>query len=311
MFVRKNHYDSTRSDDRGTPHLMTTPTERAARLACWKGAVAPEPLGGGITNINFTVEDAGERYVVRIGEDIPAHGVYRVNELAAARAAHAAGISPEIVHAEPGALVMRWVDGQTLEPADVRDPARIGRVLDTVRRCHRDIPPHFRGSTPIFWVFQVVRDYARTLREDGSRMAGRLDDLLGRAAHLESAVGPVEIVFGHNDLLAANFIDDGDRIWLIDWEYAGFNSPLFDLGGLASNNEMNAEQERWLLDRYFGRGPGEDLLASYAAMKCASLLREAMWSMVSELHSEIEFDYVAYTAENLERFERAWREVVQ
>ena len=290
---------------------MTTPTERAARLACWKGAVAPEPLGGGITNINFTVEDAGERYVVRIGEDIPAHGVYRVNELAAARAAHAAGISPEIVHAEPGALVMRWVDGRTLEPADVRDPARIGRVLDTVRRCHRDIPPHFRGSAPIFWVFQVVRDYARTLREDGSRMAGRLDDLLGRAARLESVVGPVEIVFGHNDLLAANFIDDGDRIWLIDWEYAGFNSPLFDLGGLASNNEMDAEQERWLLDRYFGRGPGEDLLASYAAMKCASLLREAMWSMVSELRSEIEFDYVAYTGENLERFERAWREVVR
>ena len=290
---------------------MTTPTERAARLACWKGDVAPEPLGGGITNINFTVEDAGERYVVRIGEDIPAHGVYRVNELAAACAAHAAGISPEIVHAEPGALVMRWVDGRTLEPAEVRDPTRIGRVIDTVRRCHRDIPSHFRGATPIFWVFQVVRDYARTLREDGSRMAGRLDDLLGRAARLESVVGPVEIVFGHNDLLAANFIDDGDRIWLIDWEYAGFNSPLFDLGGLASNNEMDADQERRMMESYFGWASGEALLASYAAMKCASLLREAMWSMVSELHSEIDFDYVAYTGENLERFERAWREVAR
>ena len=290
---------------------MTTPTERAARLACWKGDVAPEPLGGGITNINFTVEDASERYVVRIGEDIPAHGVYRVNELAAARAAHAAGISPEIVHAEPGALVMRWVDGRTLEPAEVRDPARIGRVIDTVRRCHRDIPSHFRGAAPIFWVFQVVRDYARTLREDGSRMAGRLDDLLGRAARLESVVGPVEIVFGHNDLLAANFIDDGDRIWLIDWEYAGFNSPLFDLGGLASNNEMDADQERRMMESYFGWASGEALLASYAAMKCASLLREAMWSMVSELHSEIDFDYVAYTGENLERFERAWREVAR
>ena len=285
---------------------MTNPTELAARLPCWKGDVAPQPLGGGITNVNFTVDDAGERYVVRIGEDIPAHGVYRVNELAAARAAHAAGISPEIVHAEPGALVMRWVDGRTLDPAGVRDPVRLERVLETVGRCHRDIPAHFRGSTPMFWVFQVVRDYARTLREDGSRMAGRLDDLLGRAAHLESAVGPVEIVFGHNDLLAANFIDDGDRIWLIDWEYAGFNSPLFDLGGLASNNEMDADQERWMMERYFGASPGEPLLASYAAMKCASLLREAMWSMVSELHSEIDFDYVAYTGENLERFERAW-----
>ena len=285
---------------------MTNPKERAARLACWKGEVAPEPLGGGITNVNFTVDEAGERYVVRIGEDIPVHGVYRVNELASARAAHAAGISPEIVHAEPGALVMRWVDGRTLEPPDVREADTLERIVVTVQRCHREIPAHFRGATPIFWVFQVVRDYARTLREDGSRMAARADDLLRRAAHLESVVGPVEIVFGHNDLLAANFIDDGDRIWLIDWEYAGFNSPLFDLGGLASNNELEESQERWLLERYFGPSPGGSRLASYAAMKCASLLREAMWSMVSELHSGIDFDYVAYTEENLERFERAW-----
>ena len=288
---------------------MTDPKERAARLPCWKGDVAPEPLGGGITNVNFTVTDAGERYVVRTGEDIPVHGVYRVNELATARAAHAAGISPEIVHAEPGALVMRWVDGQTLEPEDVREPARLERVLDTVMRCHREIPSHFRGATPIFWVFQVVRGYARTLREDGSRMAGRLDELLSRSAHLESVVGPVDIVFGHNDLLAANFIDDGDRMWLIDWEYAGFNSPLFDLGGLAANNELDEEAERWLLERYFGTPSGEARIASYAAMKCASALREAMWSMVSEIHSEIDFDYVAYTEENLERFERAWEAV--
>ena len=288
---------------------MTDPKERAARLPCWKGDVAPEPLGGGITNVNFRVEDAGERYVVRIGEDIPVHGIYRVNELATARAAHAAGISPEIVHAEPGALVMRWVDGQTLEPEDVRDPARLGRVLDTVGRCHRDIPSHFRGATPIFWVFQVVRGYARTLREDGSRMEGRLDELLERAAHLESVVGPVDIVFGHNDLLAANFIDDGDRMWLIDWEYAGFNSPLFDLGGLAANNDLDDAAERWLLERYFGTPAGDARIASYAAMKCASALREAMWSMASEIHSEIDFDYVAYTEENLERFERAWEVV--
>ena len=288
---------------------MTNASERAARLACWKGDVAPEPLGGGLTNVNFTVDDAGERYVVRIGEDIPVHGVYRVNELATARAAHAAGISPEIVHAEPGALVMRWVDGQTLGPEDVRDSSRLGRILETVLRCHRDIPSHYRGITPIFWVFQVVRDYARTLREDGSRMVGRLDDLLERAARLESVVGPVEIVFGHNDLLAANFIDDGDRIWLVDWEYAGFNSPLFDLGGLASNNELDDDLERWMLERYLGSPLDESRLASYAAMKCASLLRETMWSMVSELHSALDVDYVAYTAENLERFERAWNEV--
>ena len=299
--LRRPHFNQP-----GTNRAVTNPRERAARLACWKGDVAPEPLGGGISNVNFTVEDAGERYVVRIGEDIPVHGVYRVNELASSRAAHAAGIAPEIVHAEPGALVIRWVDGRTLEPADVRDPTTLERIVRTVIRCHRDIPAHFRGTTPIFWVFQVVRGYARTLREDGGRMVGRLDDLLGRAAHLETVVGPVEIVFGHNDLLAANLIDDGDRVWLIDWEYAGFNSPLFDLGGLASNNELDVAQERWLMERYLGTSVGASQLRSYAAMKCASLLREAMWSLVSELHLEIDFDYAAYTEENLERFEQTW-----
>ena len=290
---------------------MTEPRERAARLACWKGDVAPEPLRGGITNVNFTVDDAGERYVVRIGEDIPVHGVYRVNELASARAAHAAGICPEIVHAEPGALVMRWVDGRTLEPADVREPAILDRIVGTVRRCHHGIPPHFRGAAPIFRVFQVVRDYARTLREGGSRMVGRLDELLGRAAHLESVAGPVEIVYGHNDLHAANFIDDGDRIWLVDWEYAGFTGALYDLGGLAANNELDVALERRLMTRYFGAAPGEPLLESYAAMKCAAVLRDAMWGMVSELHSDIDYDYVAFTEVNLERFERAWDAVAR
>ena len=285
---------------------MTGQRERVAHLACWKGDVAPEPLGGGITNVNFVVVDAGERYVVRLGEDIPVHGVYRVNELASARAAHAAGIAPEIVHAEPGALVMRWVDGRTLEPADVREPANLDRIVDTVQRCHRGIPSHFRGVAPVFRVFQVVRDYACTLREGGSRMAGRLDELLGRAAHLESVADQIEIVFGHNDLHAANFIDDGDRIWLVDWEYAGFTSSLYDLGGLAANHELDPARERRLMERYFGTSPDESRLASYAAMKCAAVLRDAMWGMVSELHSDIDYDYVAFTEVNLERFERAW-----
>jgi thiamine kinase-like enzyme len=84
-------------------------------------------------------------------------------------------------------------------------------------------------------VFQVLRDYGHVLREGGSAHLPDLPRLAAAAERLEAAVGPVEIVFGHNDLLPANLIDDGDRLWLVDWEYAGFNSPLFDLGGLASN----------------------------------------------------------------------------
>jgi thiamine kinase-like enzyme len=279
---------------------------RASRLSCWKGGVDPRPLSGGITNQNFVVEDAGERYFVRIGDDIPIHGVMRFNELAASRAAAAAGVSPDVVHHEPGALVMRFIEGATLNEASVRDPANLERIVPLLKRCHHEIPKYLRGPTLMFWVFQVIRDYAGTLRDGNSRMLGVLPRLLEISGTLEREVGAVQLVFGHNDLLAANFIDDGERMWLVDWDYAGFNSPLFDLGGLASNNQLSADQEHQVLSEYFGAPTDAGLVRRYRAMKCASLLRESMWSMVSEIHSRLDFNYVAYTDENLARFESAW-----
>ena len=278
---------------------------RVAALAIWLGRVDPIPLAGGITNQNFMVEDRGRRYVVRVGNDILVHGVVRANELAASRAAHLAGLSPGVLHAEPGILVLDFIEGRTFTPEDVRNPANLERLVDMVRRCHRDIPQYLRGPAAMFWVFHVVRDYAHTLREGNSRHVP-LQDLLARAARLEQAVGPIEIVFSHNDLLAANFIDDGHRLWLVDWEYAGFNSPLFDLGGLASNSEFSVEQAEQALSLYFDRPVDDQLRRRAAAMTAASLLRETMWSMVSEIHSTVDFDYTAYTAENLRRFEAAY-----
>jgi thiamine kinase-like enzyme len=281
------------------------PAVRAAALSCWSGPVAPEPLSGGITNYNFVVRDRGERFVARIADDIPVHGVMRFNELAASRAAAAAGISPEVVHAEPGALVIRFIEGATYGEAEVRAAHEAGRIVPLLARVHREIPKHFQGPALVFWVFQVVRGYANTLRAGGSRMTGELPRFLSVNEELERAIGPVEIVFGHNDLLAANFIDDGTRLWLVDWDYAGFNCPLFDLANLASNNQFSAAQEDRLLEDYFATPADDGMRRKLRAMKCASLLREAMWSMVSEIHLDIDFDYVAYTTENLERFERA------
>lgn len=284
---------------------MTDARTKAASLSLWSGPVDPVPLGGGITNINFVVADGAEKYVVRIGDDIPVHQVMRFNELAASRAAAESGVSPEVVHHERGALVIRYIDGKTYAEDDVRKQENLERILRVLLRCHRDMPNHVRGPVLMFWVFHVVRDYAGTLRDGGSAHIDRLPGLLDTAATLEKAVGPIDIVFGHNDLLPANFIDDGSRIWLIDWDYAGFNSPLFDLGGLASNNGLTPAQEDWLLEAYFDRTVTDDLRRRYTAMKCASLLRETMWSMVSEIHSELAFDYAAYTAENMQRLDAA------
>lgn len=279
---------------------------RVAKLSIWFGSVEPRPLKGGITNHNFLVEDRGRRYVVRVGSDILVHGVVRSNELAASRAAHAAGLSPAVVHAEPGILVLDFIVGRTFTPEDVRNPANLPRLIELVRRCHHDIPLHLRGPAAMFWVFHVVRDYGHTLVDGMSRHIPIIPALLSRAAALEKAVGPIEVVFGHNDLLAANIMDDGKQLWLLDWEYAGFNSPLFDLGGLASNSELPPAGAERALSLYYERPVDDALRRRAAAMTASSLLRETMWSMVSEIHSTVDFDYGAYTAENLKRFEAAY-----
>jgi sarcosine dehydrogenase len=131
----------------------------------------------------------------------------------------------------------------------------------------------------------------RHVQEAESPHTAALPGLLADAARLEAAIGPIDLVFGHNDLLPANLIDDGDRLWLIDWDYAGFNSPLFDLGGLAANNGLTEAQEARMLGAYFDRAPDAELWHRYRAMKCAAALRETLWSMVSEIQSEIDFDY--------------------
>ena len=280
--------------------------EKAAALPIWGRPVVPEPVGGGITNANFLVDDGERRCFVRVGDDIPVHHILRWHELAASRAAHAAGISPAVLHAEPGVLVLDLVEGRTFGPAEVRERRNLERIVPLLHRVHRDLPRHLRGPTLAFWVFHVLRDYAAGLAEAGHRLTGELAGLLACADRLERAVGPIDLVFGHNDLLAANLIDDGTRLWLVDWDYGGWNSPLFDLGGLASNNELPPEDRDWLLEAYFERPLDDDLRRRAHAMLTASLLREAMWSMVSEIHSRLDFDFVAYTAENLARFERAW-----
>jgi thiamine kinase-like enzyme len=137
-------------------------------------------------------------------------------------------------------------------------------------------------------------------------MKPHLPGYLALAAELEAAQAPLPIVFAHNDLLPANILDDGDRLWLIDFEYAGFSTAMFDLAGATSNAGLSPDEAEDFLDAYFAGAPDPATLRSHAAMQCASLLREAMWSMVSELHLQAPgADYVGYTAENLDRLDRA------
>jgi len=283
---------------------MTSSEDRIRALPPWRGPISIEPLKGGLSNESFLVTDAAGKHVVRIGRDFPFHHVFRHREVMAARAAHAAGFAPEVRYTEPGIMVSAFLGAQTYSAQDVRVNA--GRIAAFVRRFHEEMPRQVSGPGFMFWVFHVIRDYARTLQDGGSRMKGELPRFLVLSEALERAQKPLPIVFGHNDLLPANFLDDGTRLWLIDFEYAGFNTAMFDLAGTSSNAGMTGAESEDLLTAYFGGRPDHALLRAHSAMQCASLLREAMWSMVSELHLDAPgADYVAYTAENLARLDAA------
>ncbi len=283
---------------------ITSIEDRVRVLPCWKGSIEIEPLSGGLSNANFLVRDAGGKHVVRLGKDFPFHHVARDRELMNARAAQTGGFAPAVEYAAVGAIVFQHIDGKTFAAEDIR--ANVQRIAALISAFHREMPHHVSGAGFMFWVFHVIRDYARSLRAGGSRLTAELPGYLALADELEAAQAPLPIVFGHNDLLPANIIDDGDRLWLIDFEYAGFNTAMFDLAGLSSNSGMSDAQAEQLLAAYFGVEPDAAIRRAHAAMQCASLLREAMWSMISELHLNAPgVDYVAYTNENLERLDAA------
>ncbi|MDZ7602519.1 MAG: choline/ethanolamine kinase family protein [Hoeflea sp.] len=285
---------------------MTNPAtlDRIRALPCFSGAIDVAPLSGGLSNENWLVTDAAGKHVVRLGRDFPFHHVDRAREVMTARAAHAAGFAPRVEYAEPGIMVSAFLDAKTFSAADVRANAeRIGRLL---RDFHATMPHHVAGAGFMFWVFHVIRDYARTLRSGGSRMADRLPGWLELSGTLEAAQCPLPIVFGHNDLLPANFLDDGHKLWLIDFEYAGFSTAMFDIAGAASNAEMSPDEAAVLLEAALGSAPDPAITRAFHAMQCASLLRETLWSLVSELHLDAPgVDYRAYTAENLARLDAA------
>jgi thiamine kinase-like enzyme len=281
--------------------------ERAMGLSCWQASENPRILDGGMTNVNLLIADQGQDYVVRMGADIPEHGIMRFNELAISRAAHAAGISPAVHYAEDGILVLEFIKSTSLTDADVREPDMLLQVVELLGRVHRDLTGFARGPILSFWVFHVLRDYAARLMDEGSPYAKILPDLMAQAQEFADCIGAVDLVLAHNDLLPANILRGSDRLWLIDWEYGGYNSPLFDLGGLATNCGLDVSAEETMLTAYFGKTPDARMMRRYEAMKCASLLREAMWSMVSETTSELDFDYAAYTSENLARYKLAYR----
>jgi thiamine kinase-like enzyme len=268
----------------------------------WPGRHARvELLGGGITNHNLKVEVDGELFVLRIaGKDTELLGIDRAVELAATEAAAALGIGPEVVaFVEPeGWLVTRFLDGEVPPLARMREPDVLGRVARALRAFH-EAPP-LPGT---FDSFRIVEAYRRIALERGGEVPAEFDWAHGLATRIDELRGDARPVPCHNDLLNANFLDDGEHLRIVDWEYAGMGDRFFDLANFSINHELDADASTALLAAYFGEVRADDARA-LELMRFMSDFREAMWGVVQSAVSELDFDFAGYAAEHFARLER-------
>jgi thiamine kinase-like enzyme len=290
------------------PELTEVVARVTAVLGPREGSVVQ--LEGGITNRNFRVNFGGTDYVVRLpGKRTEILGIDRVAECIANKAAAELGFAPGVaaMFEEPACLVTLFVGGSEMQADDLREQDALEQIARDLRSFHdsgTELPTDFDP-------FRLVQEYAASGREHGSEPPAGYDEALEAARAIEKAVGgnPThEPVPAHNDLLTANFLRDGDRIQLIDWEYAGMGDRWFDLGNLAANNELDDDQEAQLLEAYFGEPPDERRRATLKLFRFMSDFREGMWGVVQRGVSELDFDYGEYTRKHFDRLEETRRD---
>ena len=279
-------------------------TELLGRVPGWAGrARVVAALGGGLTNRNLLVEVGSERFVLRLpGEETELLCIDRGVEREANACAATLGIAPEVAaFLEPECcLVTRFVPGAPISAAELATPARLGVIGSTLRAFHASA-----ALSRVFDCFRVPQEHRETAASRGVRIHPAYERAAGLAREIAAAFGkaPEPSVPCHNDLNTANWIADGERLWLLDWEYAGMNERFFDLGALAANNDFDADAEEALLVSYFGSCTSRRA-ARLALMKVLSDFREAMWGQVQQGISVLDVDYGEYVDVHFDRLLR-------
>jgi thiamine kinase-like enzyme len=282
---------------------LALPADTVERLEERLGPLEGEPtvLGGGITNHNFRARFGGREVVVRLsGNDTELLGSDRSGERESNALAAAAGIAPELVAwlEDPVVLVTAFVEGPTMEAAELREPGALREAAGALRTIHGcgEIDARFDS-------FRLVEDYAAATHSRGGEVPAAYERAHAAAARIEAvpALTAEPPVLCHNDFLPANFIATPAGIRIVDWEYAGMGSRWFDLGNFAVNNELGPAEEEAFLSAYLGATPSPADLAALRLMRLMSDFREAMWGVVQTAISDLDFDFAAYAAKHFDR----------
>ncbi len=259
-------------------------------------------LPGGLTNHNLRVTTRTGDYVVRLTQsDAGLLGIDRDAEHANTRSAAEAGVGAQVVDYRPdlGMLVITFLPGKALTNETIGAPGVIARAADAIRRLHAG--PRFTGD---FDMFTRQAGYLALVREHGFSLPDGYDAFAPQWERVRRAlaVRPAATVPCNNDLLAGNFIDDGQRVWLIDYEYSGNNDPAFELGNTATECDLSREQTDELVDGWAAEDPG-----FRARVDLQSLCSEygwALWGFIQSATSPIDYDFHGW---GMERYEKAVR----
>ena len=276
--------------------------QRVPQFASRKDLTITE-LTGGITNKNYKITMDGESFVLRMGGNETKYlGIDRAVEYECSRLAAQIEIAPEPIAfiAPEGFILARFLSGKGLSADEIGKEENIRRVLESMKAYHA--LEKFPG---FFSPFRVAEEYKQTALSFNVKLPEKMDWYLEKSSEIEQAMyarEPLQLRPCHNDLLNGNFIDDGARIRILDWEYAGMGDIFFDLGNFAIQHEFNDNQDEILLKAYFGQ-PTDSQRAHQQLMKLMSDLREAMWAQVQRGVSQLGFDYEGYGQKYFERFE--------
>ncbi len=270
-------------------------------VACLRGRGREvEELPGGLTNVNLKVTTADRAVVVRIAQ--PGNELLSIdreaehqNSLAAAEAGVGAPVVERI--ADPALLVVGYIEGHTFTDDDLRKEGNLPRVAAACRQLHAG--PRFVND---FDMFEMQRRYHGIVREHGFRLPDRYDEFVDQVERIRQAFAshPTTTVPCNNDLLAGNFVDDGEKIWIIDYEYGGNNDPCFELGNLWSEANLTVDQLHELMEAY----DGELLRHRVARARLWGLMSKygwTLWGSIQNSVSTIDFDFWDWAMEKYDR----------
>jgi thiamine kinase-like enzyme len=266
-------------------------TALRARIPALVDAVSISPLEGGLTNTSYRIDTKSNKYVMRIcNEAGNLLGIDRDNERINSKRAHEAGVGPAVIDDLPdeNVLIMSWIEATTLKAKDFQSrEGLLERIAVTLRRLHNG--PAFEG---IFHFPTIRNRYLKTVIESGYFLPDQYLAFEPLVSQLENiiAANPENLVPCNNDLLAENFLDDGTKIWIIDYEYAGQNEASFEIGNLASETGLNEEQLTALCDLYW-QSHMPSKIARARAWSLIARFGWVLWASIQEAISPLSFDF--------------------